>query len=72
MNWTEIRADWGPMRRLLRSYWSALTPEDLDYVAGDRGRLVERLGARYRLDAGSAERAACIFEKDVRRPGAVK
>ena len=30
------------------------------------------LQERYRLDASAAERAICAFEKEVRRPGAVK
>ena len=72
MNWTEIAADWPEKKVLIESHWPGLTGVDLDRIDGDRGRLAEALRGRYGLGPEEAERAICVFEKECRRPGAVK
>jgi hypothetical protein len=72
MNWSEIEARWEPMKALLASYWPELGDGDLAQVDGKRDLLTRVLRERYGLDDSEAEQAICAFEKDVRRPGAVK
>jgi hypothetical protein len=72
MNWSEIEGRWDPMKALLASYWPELSGDDLTRIDGKRGILARVLHERYGLDAPGAEEAICAFEKDVRRPGAVK
>jgi len=72
MNWSEIQDRWASMKALLASYWHELNDGDLARIDGERGRLNEVLQERYGLDASEAERAICTFEKEIRRPGAVK
>jgi hypothetical protein len=72
MNWSEIASQWPTMKSLLAAYWPKLTDVDLARIDGKRDRLPEVLHDRYGLDATDAEAAVCTFEKDVRRPGAVK
>ena len=72
MNWSEIKASWNEMRPLLQGHWPELTHEELDIIGGDRYELGRALQRHYRLSAGDAETVICEFEKDVRRPGAVK
>jgi hypothetical protein len=72
LNWSEIEAQWPMMKALLAAYWPKLTDADLGHIAGKRDRLSQFLHERYGLDATDAEAAICAFEKDVRRPGAVK
>lgn len=72
MNWSEMKNDWGQMKPLVQSHWPHLTEEDLEAVNGSRVRLASALQTRYGLTAGEAQAAICEFEKDVRRPGAVK
>jgi len=72
MNWSEIEGRWEPMKALLESYWRGLSDDDLTRIDGQRDRLARALQDRLGLDAAAAEAAICAFEKDVRRPGAVK
>jgi hypothetical protein len=72
MNWSEMKNDWGRMKPLVQSHWPLLTVEDLGTIDGSRVRLVGVLQTRYGFTSGEAEDAVCAFEKDVRRPGAVK
>jgi hypothetical protein len=69
MNWSEIESRWEPMKALLMSYWPTLNEDDLTRIDGKRDVLAQVLRERLGLDA---EAAICAFEKDVRRPGAVK
>jgi uncharacterized protein YjbJ (UPF0337 family) len=72
MNWPEIASEWPTMKALLAAYWPKLTDDDLARIDGERDRLPQLLHERYGLNATDAEAAICAFEKDVRRPGAVK
>jgi hypothetical protein len=72
MNWSEIEGQWEPMKALLASYWPTLSDDDLARIAGQRDVLAQVLRERLGLDDDDAEAAICAFEKDVRRPGAVK
>jgi hypothetical protein len=72
MNWSEIKTNWDEMRPLLQGHWPKLTDEVLDGIDRDRYELGRALQRHYGLSAGDAESAICEFEKDVRRPGAVK
>jgi hypothetical protein len=46
--------------------------EDVALFNGRRDVLADALQVRYSLGAREAEDPICAFEKDVRRPGAVK
>lgn len=72
MNWSEIESYWNSMRRLIASYWKRLGEDDLDRIDRRRDGLAAALRDRYGWDAGRAEAEICTFEKEVRRPGAVK
>ena len=72
MNWSEMSDDWGHMKLLVQSRWPKLTEEDLTAVDANRDRLALLLQGRYALGPEQTEHAICEFEKDVRRPGAVK
>ena len=72
MNWSEIEAQWEQMKALLVSHWHKLSEEDIARINGKRDVLAQALQERYSLGAREAEDAICAFEKDVRRPGAVK
>ena len=72
MNWCEIQGNWSQMQRLLQSYWSMLSEEDLAAVDARRERLALVLQRRYGFNREQTEHAICRFEHDVRRPGAVK
>ena len=72
MNWVEIQQDWAQMKVVLQSQWQQLTAEDLVAIDGKREELARVLQRRFGLTAQAAEDSICAFEKDVRRPGAVK
>ena len=72
MNWSEMTASWNELRGLIKGHWPKLSDEVLDDIDGDRYELGRALQREYAISAGDAETAICEFEKDVRRPGAVK
>jgi hypothetical protein len=72
MNWSEIEYRWDQMKFVLATQWNKLNNEDLARINGKRDILAKVIQERNGLDAAEAERAICTFEKDVRRPGAVK
>ena len=72
MNWSEMKASWNEMKALVQSQWPRLTDVMLRDVNGDRAELGRALQRQYGFSAADAEIAICEFEKDVRRPGAVK
>lgn len=72
MNWSEMNSDWDDLNGLLLTHWSRLSSHDLETIAGDRDELIRVLQRLYSWTPEAAEGAVCAFEKDVRRPGAVK
>jgi hypothetical protein len=72
MNWSEIECQWEPMKALFVSHWHKLNDDDLARINGKRDVLAQVLREQYGLNVAEAEDAICAFEKDIRRPGAVK
>ena len=72
MNWTEMSADWTMFSPMLVTWWKRLQADDLRQIDGSRQKLAEVLCERYGFPADEAERQIRAFEKEVRRPGAVK
>jgi hypothetical protein len=72
VNWSEMTASWDEMEALVQSHWPRLDYEMLHHMKGDRAELGRALQHHYGFSAPDAETAICEFEKDVRRPGAVK
>jgi hypothetical protein len=72
MNWTEMQSDWNIRSKMLATWWGKLDKDDLQRIAGKREKLAEVLCVRYGIRADEAEGQICAFEKDARRPGAVK
>jgi hypothetical protein len=72
MNWAEVKACWGEMHVVIKARWPNLTDVDLKNINGDRSRLGRALVRRYGFSDQQAETSICEFEKDARRPGAVK
>jgi hypothetical protein len=72
MHWSEVEAQWEQMTALLLSHWHKLSEEDVALFNGKRNVSAQTLQERYCSGAREGEDAICAFEKDVRRPGAVK
>ncbi len=72
MNWSEIESSWGSMKQLIATYWKGLGEDDLARIGRRRDGLAMVLRDRYGWDARRAEEEICRFEKEARRPGAVK
>ena len=72
MNWSEIEYRWDSMKFVLATHWNKLSNEDLARINGKRDALAQVIRERDGLDEAEAETAICRFEKEVRRPGAVK
>ena len=72
MNWSEMTASWDDLKVMVHAHWPKLTEDLLNDIDGDRAELGRNLQRDYALTADDAENAICEFEKDVRRPGAVK
>ena len=72
MNWPEVQTQWDEYGVVVKSYFDQLTDEDVDVIGRNRDKLIELIQLRYRFTRDRAVDAICRFEKDVRRPGAVK
>lgn len=72
MNWNEMKSDWVTVSPMVATYWNRLNPDDLQEINGSREKLADVLCERYRLSPEDAVNQICAFEKEVRRPGAVK
>jgi hypothetical protein len=72
MNWSEMSASWYEMKELVQTHWPRLPDVMLRDINGNRAELGLALQRQYGFSAPDAETAICDFEKDVRRPGAVK
>jgi hypothetical protein len=72
MNWSEIEYRWDQMKFVVVSHWNRPSNEDLARINGKRDVLAQVIRERDGLNATEAEKAICTFEKEVRRPGAVK
>jgi hypothetical protein len=72
MNWSEIESQWDHRKALLVSHWHELSEDDLARIDGKRQVSGEVLRERYGPEAARAEDAICAFERDVRRPEALK
>jgi hypothetical protein len=72
MNWSEMTTDWSSLKMVAQSQWLRLSEVVLRDVNGDRAELARALQRHYGFSTADAETAICEFEKDVRRPGAVK
>lgn len=49
MTWTEIETQWPKVKKQAQLKWGKLSELDLATVAGDRGRLIDKLAERYGL-----------------------
>jgi hypothetical protein len=72
MNWSEIEYRWDQMKFVLATHWNKLSNEDLARINGKREVLAQVIQERDCLNEAEAEMAISAFEKEVRRPGAVK
>jgi hypothetical protein len=72
MNWSEIEYRWDQMKFVLATHWNKLSNEDLARINGKRDVLAQVIQERDCLNEAEAEMAISTFEKEVRRPGAVK
>jgi uncharacterized protein YjbJ (UPF0337 family) len=58
-----IKSHWPRLQGKLRSKWSKLTYDDVNFADGDRAYLVGRLKERYGLVAAQAELKVAQFER---------
>lgn len=58
MNWDVLEGKWKQLKGQVRSKWSKLTDDDMEFIAGKRDRLVGRLQERYGMQRDEAEKQA--------------
>jgi uncharacterized protein YjbJ (UPF0337 family) len=57
MNWEQIEGRWDQVKGKLRTKWAKLTDDDLEYMRGNRDRVLGKLKERYGLAREEAERS---------------
>src|SRR5689334_1411448 len=55
LNWDLIQGNWTQAAQRAKAHWGKLTDDDIDVVAGRRGRLVGKIQERYGVARGEAE-----------------
>jgi uncharacterized protein YjbJ (UPF0337 family) len=58
MNWDQIEGKWKEMKGEVRRKWAKLTDDDVEYIGGNKDKLVGRLQQRYGHSKEQAELAA--------------
>ena len=56
MNWDVIEGKWDQIKGKVRTKWSKLTDDDVEYLGGKKDTLVGKLQERYGLMKDAAER----------------
>ena len=54
--WNEIKGNWKQFKGEVRKQWGKLTDDDLDYIKGEREKLVGRIQERYGEAQSDVER----------------
>ena len=62
IDWITAAFEWRNFRGVVRTNWRKLTDVDLAGIGGDRGRLANRIQARYGLSNSQAEEQVRNFE----------
>ncbi len=65
MNRQKLRGKWDQTKGLAREFWGELTGDDLNFIAGQRDRLIGRLEAKYQLSRSEAEMQVELFERKI-------
>ena len=63
MDWNRIEGDWKRMKGSAKEQWGRLTDDDIDAVAGRRGRLVGKIQERYGVAKEEAEKQLAAWER---------
>ncbi len=70
MNRQKLRGRWDETKGFAREFWGELSGDDLNFIAGQRDRLIGRLERKYNLSRSEAEMQVEIFERKVSTPQA--
>lgn len=62
--WDQLAGKWKQARGEVRKQWGKLTDDDLEYVAGERDKLVGKVQERYGIAKEEAERQIDSWSKD--------
>ena len=65
MDWERISANWAHWKGRIRERWGRLTDDELDAIAGERERLVNRIQRAYELGPRVAERQLRNWERNL-------
>ena len=61
MNWERITKHWDTVSGEVLAHWSKLTSNDLEWIAGERARLLSTIQAHYGITRELAERDVLIW-----------
>jgi hypothetical protein len=64
MDWEQIGSNWTLQKSRLQARWDKLTNGDLEFINGDRERLIARLCERYGLERQDAERRIADWQDE--------
>jgi len=56
MDSNELHGKWDQVKGFVKELWGELTGDELDYIAGERGRLVGKLEEKYGMTREEAEK----------------
>jgi uncharacterized protein YjbJ (UPF0337 family) len=63
--WHQVGINWKRFYADARKAWAKLTDDDLDYIAGNRYKLVERLQLRYNIVEAEAMNQVDFWADDL-------
>lgn len=72
MDWNDIAVDWVHFRARVKEQWAKLTDVHLDFVAGNRERLIARIREVYGISQEQTEKQVSAWLKRVAIPPRVR
>ncbi len=59
----ELQGKWDQVKGFAKEFWGELTGDDLDFIAGQRERLIGQLEEKYGMSREEAEKQVEDFEQ---------
>lgn len=53
---SKLQGKWDQLKGVIREFWGELTGDDVDFIAGQRDRLIGKIEERYGLPRQEAEK----------------
>jgi uncharacterized protein YjbJ (UPF0337 family) len=72
MNWDRIEGNWKQLKGSVKVQWGKLTDDQLDVIAGKRGKLAGKIQETYGISKDETEKQLIDWQKRMKEAAQVK